>query len=333
MQRKAGSHLTHDERCQIYAHLQGGKTKRWIATTIGVQHSTIVREIQRNKGQRGYRYKQATQMAQERRHEASCTPHKMNSEMRQKIVGMLADTQASPQQISGRLKKVHGISISHESIYRHIVADKKLGGELYLHLRHRHKKRNKRFGKKSGRGFIPDRIDIKDRPPEVEKKKRFGDMELDTIVGKNHRGSIVSIVDRACKFTWLHGLRRRTAENVTAAIDVATKPLTKHGLVLTFTADNGKEFASHKAITARTGAPVYFATPYHSWERGLNEHTNGLVRQYFPKGTDFTTITKARINEVARKLNNRPRAILNFETPMERLLKLQPILRGGAFHC
>jgi transposase, IS30 family len=333
MQRKAGSHLTHDERCQIHALLQADYSMRSLGKHLGVHHSTIVREIKRNKGQRGYRHKQASEMAQNRRTQASSVSHKMTAEMIQKITAMLEETQASPQQIAGRLYKIHGIRISHESIYRFLTADKKSGGTLYLHLRHRKKKYNKRFGKKAGRGCIPDRNDISDRPKEVEKKKRFGDMELDTIVGKNHKGAIVSIVDRASKYTFLRLVPRGTAENVTQVIIGALKECTLHKLLRTLTADNGKEFSAHKTITAFTGATVYFATPYHSWERGLNEHTNGLVRQYFPKGTDFDTITDEQLKHVEWILNNRPRTVLKFDTPKERLLKLNPMLMGGAFQC
>jgi IS30 family transposase len=331
MQRKAGSHLTHDERCQIYAFLQADHSLRSIGRHLGVNHSTSVREIRRNTGQRGYRHKQASQAAQNRRTQASSVAHKMTTEVIQKITEMLKETQASPQQIAGRLYKIHGIRISPESIYRFINVNQKSGGTLYQHLRHRKKKYNKRFGKKAGRGCIPDRIDISERPKEVEKKKRFGDMELDTIVGKNHQGAIVSIVDRASKYTFLRLVPRGTAENVTQAIIEALKECTLHDLLYTLTADNGKEFSGHKTITKATGAMFYFATPYHAWERGLNEHTNGLVRQYFPKGTDFTTITVEQIRQVEQILNNRPRAILAFETPTERLLKLNPVLRGGAF--
>lgn len=333
MQRKAGSHMTHDERCQIYTLLQVNCSMRRIGQQLGVHHSTIVREIKRNKGQRGYRNKQASQMAQNRRTQASSVPHKMTVEAIQKITEMLEETQSSPQQISGRLYKEHGIRISTESIYRFLNANKKSGGTLYLHLRHRKKKYNRRFGKKAGRGCIPERIDISERPKEVEKKKRFGDMELDTIVGKNHKGAIVSIVDRASKYTFLRLVPRGTAENVTQAIIDALKECTFHKLLHTLTSDNGKEFAAHKTITQFTGAAFYFATPYHSWERGLNEHTNGLVRQYFPKGTDFTTITAEQLRKVEQILNNRPRAVLAFETPKERLLKLNPVLIGGAFQC
>jgi IS30 family transposase len=331
MQRKAGSHVTHDERCQIYSLLQANNSMRSIGKQLGVHHSTIVREIKRNKGQRGYRHQQASQMAQNRRIQASSVPHKMTPEMIQKITAMLEETQASPQQIAGRLYKAHGIRISPESIYRFLTADKKSGGTLYLHLRHRKKKYNKRFGKKAGRGCIPGRIDISERPKVVEKKQRFGDMELDTIVGKNHQGAIVSIVDRASKYTFLRLVSRGTADNVTQAIIEALKECTLHKLLYTLTFDNGKEFSGHLIIAQHTGAATYFATPYRAWERGLNEYTNGLVRQYFPKGTDFATITEEQLRHVEWILNNRPRTVLKYDTPKERLLKLNPELMGGAF--
>ena len=177
-------------------------------------------------------------------------------------------------------------------------------------------------------------MDIEERPPIVEKKSRFGDLELDTIVGKNHQGAIVSIVDRASKYVWLRLVPRATAENVAQAIcnAVSITSQENQAVIHTMTSDNGKEFAAHESIAQQTGALFFFAKPYHSWERGLNEHTNGLVRQYFPKGADFTILTPEAVAEVERKLNNRPRKILDFETPFEALARLtQPHILAGNF--
>ena len=333
LERTPSSHLVYEERCQIHTLLKIGCSQRSIARDLGVHPSTICKEIARNKGGCGYRYKQAHDLCTERREKASATSSKMIIENKTVIIEMLEDTQASPQQISGCLRKKGILDISHESIYRMIWADKRSGGELYMHLRHKAKKYNKRGGKTAGRGCIPNRIDIDQRPDIVEKKERFGDFELDTIVGAHHQGSIVSMVDRASKITCLRLLQRGTSKAVKDALIEGLKPFSKEGLVETLTSDNGKEFAAHEEVSRETGGDFYFAKPYHSWERGLNEHTNGLVRQYFPKGTNFTTLTEKEVADVERKLNNRPRATLDFDTPKERLLKLCPNLKGIAFHC
>ncbi len=214
MERKARSHLTQDERCQIYALLQVGCSLRSIGRQLGVHHSTIIRELHRNTGQRGYRPKQAMQKAVERRYIASGKPRKMTSHVIAFVVTLLETVQASPEQITGSLFKQHGIRLSPESIYRWIHRDKRQGGHLHLHLRHQCKKHNKRFGSKSGRGVIPGRIDISQRPSEVEDKLRFGDFEIDTIEGSKNRGHIVSIVDRSIKYVWFRKVSRKTKTSV-----------------------------------------------------------------------------------------------------------------------
>ena len=224
--------------------------------------------------------------------------------------------QWSPEQISGRLKRFHGEkAISHEMIYRYIWDDKQRGGELYKNLRHNGKKYNKRGSKNAGRGFIPNRIDIDQRPLIVEEKSRIGDWEIDTIIGKNHKGAIVSMVDRHSKFTMLAKVSRKTAYEVEEAL--ITRLSQVQDFVYTITSDNGKEFANHIAISKELEADFYFAHPYHSWERGLNEHTNGLVRQYVPKSTDFDKVSTEDIRKVEDLLNDRPRKVLKFSTPLE----------------
>src|SRR5579871_3722563 len=310
-------HLTYEERCQIYAYLTRGISKREIARLLGRSHSTIINEIKRNSGKRGYRYKQAQEFSLERRISASSVPKKMTPEAIKLIKKMLIETQSSPRQISGRLKEEYGLAISHERIYQFIWQDKKNGGDLYKNLRHSGKKYNKRSGKKAGRGLIPNRVDIDQRPEIVEKKERFGDFELDTIVGAHHQGAIVSIVDRASKYTYLRLVPQGTAENVRQAICQKLNMLSQNSFVQTLTSDNGKEFSAHEKITEELGGLFFFAKPYHSWERGLNEHTNGLVRQYFPKGSDFSILTHEQVADVERRLNNRPREVLKFKTPAE----------------
>jgi IS30 family transposase len=162
--------------------------------------------------------------------------------------------------------------------------------------------------------LIPNRVDISERPLIVEEKCRLGDFELDTIVGQGQTSSIVSIVDRASKYVMLVKVFRKTAQNVEDALIARLSPFKEH--VLTLTADNGKEFAYHERVSQTLDTGFFFATPYHSWERGLNEHTNGLVRQYFPKGICFDDITPEMIAYVEDLINNRPRKVLGYETPM-----------------
>jgi len=317
MPRKEGSHLTYEERCHIQAHLKSEKSMREIAKSLGCSHTTVIREINRNGGYESYRQEKAQASANHRQAKSKYKNRKITDEIKLVITMLLEKEQWSPVQISGRLKKDSNISISHETIYKFVWEDKAYGGKLYKHLRHKAKPYNKRGSKSAGRGLIPGRRDIDERPLIVNEKSRFGDLELDTIIGANHKGAIVSIVDRASKFTRLILISQATAEQVSAAIERALSPLKDKKMIFTFTADNGKEFAYHAKITDALGGEFFFAKPYHSWQRGLNEHTNGLVRQYFPKGTDFTILTQEQVFEVEYKLNNRPRKCLNFSTPCE----------------
>ena len=274
-------HLTCEQRCQIYALLQSGRSQAHIARQIGVDPSTISRELVRNTGARGYRFKQAHEKASQRRQEASDKPRKMTPDLVELIEEKLTQEQWSPDQISGRLAKDGVAFISHERIYQHVWKDKKDGGTLYLHLRHSGKKYNRRKGKNSGRGLIPNRVDIDQRPPIVAAKSRIGDWEADTIIGANHKGVVMSHVERTSKYTKLAKLPDKNADFVVQACARVLLPLADQ--IETITYDNGKEFASHAQIATSLGALSYFAKPYHSWERGLNEHTNGPLQAVLPK--------------------------------------------------
>lgn len=309
--------LTHDDRCQIYTLLKSGKSKSHIADFVGCHRSTIYRELQRNVGKKGYRFKQAGAFASTRRSKASRRQYVWTDELKFLVEAKLTDFQWSPEQISGWLRRNKNLQVSPERIYQHVWEDKRQGGILYKHLRHGKKKYNKRSGKNAGRGCIKDRVDISERPTIVEDKERFGDLELDTIIGAGHQGAMVSIVDRATKYTWLKILPNRKADIVTAAIIEMLQEIKAHVHTLTF--DNGKEFASHMEIAKGLNVETYFARPYCSWERGLNEHTNGLVRQYFPKKTSFAIIEHDDVVRVQHLLNHRPRQILNFKSPFEAL--------------
>ena len=308
-------HLTRDQRCQLYTLKKRGDSVSIIADELGVHRSTIYREQKRNAGKRGYRFKQANDKSLERRLIVSSQKMKMTSATIS-IIKERLELQWSPVQISGWLQKQVGTTaVSHETIYQYIWADKRKAGSLYKELRHRGKKYNKRGKSTAGRGCIPNRVDIDERPAIVEEKTRLGDWELDTIIGAGQSGAVVSMVDRASKLTMLVKTLGKTAQEVTDALLYRLTPIKE--FAHTLTADNGKEFAYHRKVSGALDAGFYFAKPYHSWERGLNEHTNGLVRQYFPKSKRFDEISNAEIMEVEVLLNNRPRKVLEFFTPIE----------------
>ena len=313
-------HLTRDQRCQIYALNKRGVTQTGIAVDIGVSQGTISRELARNKGFRGYRFLQAHRFAVQRGLARKGVVRVMTPCLIVRAETLLCDNQWSPEQISGALNREDGTKVSYESLYRHIWSDKRTGGTLYLNLRQRGKKRNKRGAATAGRGLIPGRIDIAQRPAIVDAKSRLGDWELDSIIGAKHRGAITSMVERKTKLTILELLDGPTSEATKEGIIRRLTPHKKH--VLTLTSDNGKEFSGHTEISKKLGSGFYFCTPYHSWERGLNENTNGLVRQYFPKGTDFAKLTAVDVQRVENLLNNRPRKALNYHSPNEVFAKL-----------
>lgn len=328
---KGYKHLTYEQRCQIPALMKRKIPKGVIAKDLGVHRSTLLRELNRNSGLRGYRHKQAQGKSQSRR--AFASGHaalKMTPDLIRAVRFALENYQWSPDQISGAFRRNQIASISAETIYRHIWADKRAGGNLYRNLRHRGKKYNKRGAKNAGRGLIPGRIDIDQRPDIVEEKTRLGDWEIDTIIGKDHIGAIVSLVDRASKYTRIHLVPSKKAAVVRDAILCELKGLQQK--IHTLTADNGKEFAMHADISKILEAKVYFAKPYVSWQRGLNEHTNGLVRQYFSKKTRFDKITQRNVKKVEMLLNTRPRRILNFKTPAEVFFEDQTRQSNDALH-
>lgn len=303
--------LTYEQRCQIEALKKSGMTQQCIADTLGTSQSTVSRELKRNTGRRGYRHKQAQRLSNERRIQAT-KAIKMTPAMIERVEEKLLE-KWSPEQISGWLRETYGESLSHERIHQHIWEDKRCGGELYLCLRRQGKKYQKRCQGKTSRGRIRNRVGIEQRPAVVEEKSRIGDWEIDTMIGKGHRGALVTIVERATQFTLVACVPDKSAESVTAATIELLKPY--QGALHTITADNGKEFAYHEQLTAELGAAVYFARPYHSWERGLNENTNGLLRQYWPKKTDFTQVTQDEVATVVAQLNQRPRKTLGFKSP------------------
>jgi len=310
--------LTREQRYQIYALMKAGLFQTEIAQVIGVHKSTISRERRRNRGLRGYRPKQAQRFAEIRRAKAVTTRISPDTWI---LVERLVRNDWSPEQISGWLSREFEMMVSHESIYQFILKNKHQGGDLYLHLRCK-KKRRKRYGSTNYRGRIPDRISIDQRPAVVDMRSRVGDWELDTIIGKGHKQAIVSLTERKSRLTLIAKVKHKSAERVSQSIQRLLVPLASK--VFTLTSDNGKEFARHQEISTALQADFYFAHPYSSWERGLNENTNGLIRQYFPKKHDFTTITEKAISMVMNKLNNRPRKCLGFKTPNQVFFGIKP---------
>jgi transposase, IS30 family len=305
--------INNEDRCQIYALNKQGSSQQSIAEMLGISQSAVSREMSCNRGRRGYRFKQAEAKAQARQTVRS-KPHKLTAGLRRRIISKLRTQRWSPEQISGWLGE-QNISLSHERIYQMIWQDKRDGGDLWQSLRRRGKCYNKRAGKNAGRGLIPNRIDISERPAIVDRKTRVGDWEGDTVVSAGHKGGILTLVERKTKLTKIAKLPRATSFVTSKAAVRRLKPI--NTLVHTITFDNGKEFAAHQDIALALKADIFFATPYHAWERGLNENTNGLIRDFFPKGTDFSTVTSAEIAKVERLLNSRPRKSLGFRSPQE----------------
>jgi len=303
--------LTEEHRIEIYAMLKAGEKQSQIATQIGCHPSTICRELKRNVGQRGYRPKQAHRKAIHRRKDKAS---ERISSSTWKVVNALLRDELSPEQVCGRLALEEQPTVSHERIYQYIYEDKAKGGDLYTFLRCQ-KQRRKRYGSHSRRGIIPNKVSIDERPELVDKRERIGDWEGDTIIGKGHSGAIVSLVDRASRYTLLRRLPGKHADGVRDAIIDLLKPFKERAMTITF--DNGLEFAKHEEISEALKADIYFAHPYHSWERGLNENTNGLVRQYAPKNKTFDHVDDSLIDKVTLKLNHRPRKSLGFKTPYE----------------
>lgn len=312
---KKYKHLTLDERYQIYAFKKSGWLNSQIAKELGVNKTTIGRELRRNLSGRGYRPKHADKLAVCRR--------KGKAEKRISVktwVEIEADLHfdCSPEQIHGRRFLEGKQTVSQEWIYQHIYRDKANGGSLYTHLRSQ-KKRKKRYGKNSRRGALSNQVSIENRPSVVAEKSRIGDWEVDSVIGKGHQGAIVTMVERKTKLLRMEKVDYKTARLTKEAICKLLKDLE----VKTITSDNGKEFALHQEIAKLLAAEFYFCHPYSSWERGVNENTNGLVRQYFPKQMKFATITAKDIKLAEAKLNNRPRKTLGYQTPNEVYFKEQ----------
>ena len=302
--------LTQPQRYQIYALRKTKHTLAEIAEVIGVHKSSVSRELKRNRGQRGYRPQQAHELATVRRQKA--VPRLTADHWR--LVDNLLKQDWSPEQISGRLRKEQGIRISHEWIYQHILVDKQAGGDLYKHLRCQ-KKRRKRYGSYDRRGKLPNCRSIEERPARVNTRKRLGDWEVDTLLGKQQKHAMLTLTERKSRFTMMGKVPRRTAQAVRRQVCKLLLPVKDK--VHTLTSDHGKEFAEHEFIAKTLQLKFYFAHPYAAWERGTNENTNGLLRQYLPRKSDFKTFSDKKIDQITSMLNFRPRKCLRFKTPFE----------------
>ncbi len=267
-------HLTHTGRCQIHALRESGISDAAIARQPGRDRTTVWREVRRNSGKRACRHAQAQRRAETRRRSASSVPSRMTPELWRMVEERLVRGW-SPEQVAGRLRLEGHPVAGRQWTCRHVHADRRAGGGLWRHLRRRGKRPNRRGGAHAGRGHIPGRVDIPERPAVVEAKARVGDREADTIVGAGHSGAVVSLVDRARRYTLLRRVDRKTAAAVGAAMTGLPGP--HRDAVHTVTADSGREFADHARVAGALGARFFFARPYHSWERGPTGHTNGLV--------------------------------------------------------
>jgi len=306
------SQLKSEQRYTIFVLLQRKFSKKAIAEALNVHPSTISREIRRNSGKKGvYNYESAQRNAayHKRRNPGN---RAVKESVWKKVVELLEKEQWSPKQISGYLAK-QGISISHETIYRRIREDKAQGGSLYLHCRHRLKHRKRPVGEK--RIPIKNRTSIDERPAEVD-GKRFGDFEMDTIVGKNNKGAIVTLMEKSTNMIFMRKLTHgKNAEETAITVVRLLEPF--KNVIQSITTDNGTEFANHEYITKKLGVKVYFAHPHAPWQKGAVENGNGLIRQYVPNGTDFNNVSHQQLKLIQDKINTRPREKLNFSTPKE----------------
>jgi len=310
--------LTLSKRYHISTLNKQGFSQKDIAKEVGVHPSTISRELRRNSDKvRGYNAEIAQVHSTQR--EMRKVKRSSLSKQIEKYIRSKLKQDWSPEQISGRMKLDIGVYVVHETIYRYIYANKSKGGRLYKYLRHKNKKYHSRSSNYHSRGTIIDRRMIDTRPKIVEKKSRIGDLEIDTVIGKNHKGALVTVVDRKSKFVLIKNVPNKEANVVTAALIEMIQPI--KNITHTITSDNGKEFAYHKQVAAALDTNFYFANPYHSWERGLNEHTNGLIRQYLPKKSSFLNISKEEIITIQNRLNHRPRKVLGYKTPYEVFMK------------
>jgi transposase, IS30 family len=312
-------HLSIVER-EVMAKMLAERTSlRGIARALGRDPGTVSRERARNAVAGGYFPARAQARADLRRARPRGAYKLDDPDLLETVCARL-EADWSPEQIAGRLRREHpGAAcrrLSHTAIYALVREDKAWGGSLWTHLRRARRTRRKRYGTGDARGRIPNRVGIEERPPVVEERARLGDWEGDTLEGAKGRGLLAAHVERASAYTVLGKMADKRAATLNAA---TARAFARHGDLPreTLTVDNGREFAQHEALARRLGLDIYFARPYHAWERGLSENTNGLLRQYLPKGTDFSKVSHARLRTIERRINTRPRKTLQYRTPEE----------------
>ncbi len=309
--------ITLEERYIMATLRRQGLSFRKIAEQLGRHHTTISREFQRNTYHLdgSYRPSKAQEKTNARRRKSRRNKHFTHQDF--KPIVKLLKAKLSPEQINGYLQRLQSLKTipSHETIYQYIWNDKADGGLLYKHLRQSSKQRRKRYRAYDSRGILADKRHISERPKSVESKKYIGHWEIDTVHGKGSKHCIVSLLERKTGFVMIGILKDKT----TQSLNKRTNKLISRSssLFKTITSDNGTEFHQYKEIENKHHVKFYFATPYHSWERGANENVNGLIRQYLPKGTSMAHLTQKKCDWIANQLNNRPRKRLNFKSPQE----------------
>lgn len=304
--------LSREQRYAIYLGLQEKKSMTVIARQIGCSVSTVSREIKRNKNRFGrYLYTIACELTQLRR-ERSVSNRRLSDSVKKEALKLLVEKDWSPEQISGYLQVYKHICISHESIYRLIREDDT--GELKKHTRHGMKyRRHIKVRKKGKESKIPNRTSIHDRPPEAD-GKRFGDWELDLIVGKGHKSALVTLTERSTNYILIGFVPDKKPKTVAEKVWSMLLPF-KNCALKSITTDNGMEFRDHEWIAKKLSTKIFFADPYCSWQKGAIENANKLIRQYFPKGTDFNLVSRQTILNVQHRINARPRVKLGFLSP------------------
>jgi len=306
--------LTSGERYTISSLKRQGLTPTEIANEIGRHRSTVYREYKRNScNDDRYRAFKADSRTHGRR--SRSRPNRQFTHEDYKLINKYLRKKWSPAQISGALYNEGVLSISHETIYQHIWLDRINGGNLYTHLRQSQKKRRKRYNAYDSRGVLAGKRHISERPPVIDNRSRIGDWEIDLVMGRGDRDCILTLIERKSGVTKIAKLKNKSKKQTNSKLLRLLKSIA--GKVKTITADNGTEFHGYKEIEKKTGIKFYFCTPYHSWERGTNENTNGLIRQYLPKGESMASLTQRKCNKIAHELNTRPRERLDFKTPQE----------------
>jgi len=312
---KQYQHLKKEERFYIWNALRTGSSQKEVALALKRSPSTICREIKRNKikSAKIYTYYYALEILKRRKNRIAKTKHRKLNKDNSKMIEQLLYCYLSPEQVSGYLSKHHDISLSHETIYRYIYSDKERHQTFKPFMRHGAKNYRKAYGTGARVSNIPNRVCITKRPAIIEEKTRIGDWECDTVIGKDRKSVLVTVVDRTTLYTCCSRVYGRTSAIVSAAIIRILKPHISKVLTLTF--DNGTEFVKHEKIGKALQAETYFAHPYASCERAINENTNGLLRQFFPKGTDFRKLSWYQVKMAVENLNNRPRKTRGYLTP------------------